>query len=73
MGFFPVLGRVGRALFHLGLCIAADARCLPDAVPDEDRAYIKDITGKDVEVRLIAFDWPSAEFVTALGNQALCF
>ena len=59
---------MGRTLFHFGLCIAAGARCLPDAVPDENLAYIKDIAGKDVEIRLVAFDWPSAEFVTALGN-----
>eukprot|EP00438_Fugacium_kawagutii_P007089 Skav214280 [mRNA] locus=scaffold642:580176:595216:- [translate_table: standard] len=42
--------------------------CLPDAVLEIERAYIKDVTGENTEIRLIAYDWPSAEFVTALST-----
>lgn len=32
------------------------------------RSYIKDVTGEDVEIKLVAYDWPSAEFVTSISQ-----
>lgn len=46
----------------------AASSCLPDAVPDNERSYIKDVTGEDVEIKLVAYDWPSAEFVTSISQ-----
>lgn len=55
-------------VFHFGFWAAI--ACLPDAVPEMDLSYIKDDMGNDVEIKLVACDWPSAEFVTILSNQA---
>eukprot|EP00435_Cladocopium_sp_Y103_P062842 s332_g24.t1 len=43
-------------------------KALYNAVPDTQRSYIKDVTGEDVEIKLVAYDWPSAEFVTSLSQ-----
>ena len=61
---------LGRTLVFHQLCLAA-ALCLPDGVPDMNLSYIKDVGGEDVEIKLVAYDWPSAEFVTALGKMMI--
>ena len=44
------------------------ADCLETAVPEFERSYIKDVTGEDVEIDLVASDWPASEFATALAK-----
>ena len=61
---------LGQALVFHHLCLAATL-CLPDGVPDMNRSYIKDVGGKDVEIKLVAYGWPSAEFVTALSYMMI--
>ena len=63
------------AWFHLAVAVStastastAASSCLPDAVLDNERSYIKDVTGEDVEIKLVAYDWPSAEFVTSISQ-----
>ena len=55
---------VARLLRMVSPCFGRGVQCgmnLPDAVPDSERSYIKDVTGEDVEIKLVAYDWPSAE------------
>ena len=61
---------LGQTLVFHQLCLAA-ALCLPDGVPDMNLSYIKDVGGEDVEIKLVAYDWPSVEFVTALGKMMI--
>ena len=61
---------LGQALVFHHLCLAATL-CLPDAVPDINRSWVKDVRGEDVEIKLVAYAWPSAEFVTALSKMMI--
>ena len=58
-----------RCTFHLlSFVVRSGADCLESAVPEIERSYIKDVTGEDVEIDLVASDWPASEFVTALAK-----
>lgn len=48
--------------------VRSGADCLETAVPEFERSYIKDVTGEDVEIDLVASDWPASEFATALAK-----
>ena len=42
--------------------------CLPDGIPENDRAFLQSATGELEVVKLLAFDWASAELVSIIAR-----
>ena len=44
------------------------ALCLPDGIPERDRAYLKNGAGGNTPIKLLAFDWASAKLVSFIAK-----